>query len=51
MSRALLNAKWDVLDARLADEAAERALLPEAPSEEEIARVAVEMTGEADGGG
>src|SRR6185436_2424688 len=45
VSRALLNAKWALTDARIADEVRKRGSLPEGDlSEDEIARIAVEMT-------
>lgn len=45
VSRALLNAKWDLADARIAKEIRERGTLPEGDlSEDEIARIAVELT-------
>jgi len=53
VSRALLNAKWDLTDARIADEVRKRGSLPDGDlSEDEIARIAVAMTvgAEADGG-
>lgn len=46
VSRALLNARWEITDARAARAVRERGSLPTAAlSEEEIARIAVEMTG------
>ena len=45
VSRALLNAKWELIDARLIAEVRERGSLPEGDlSEDEIARIAVAMT-------
>src|SRR5688500_18914859 len=42
VSRALLNAKWALTDARLLDEVRKRGTLPEGElSEDEIARIAV----------
>lgn len=44
VTRALLNARWELVDARVLREARERGTLPEGDlSEEEIARTAVEM--------
>lgn len=52
VSRALLNAKWEVVDARILREARERGTLPEGDlSEEEIAQIAVEMASERDAEG
>ncbi|HKP76638.1 MAG TPA: hypothetical protein VJT67_14005 [Longimicrobiaceae bacterium] len=48
VSRALLNAKWDLLDTRVAEEVRARGLLPDGDlSEEEIGRIAVEITDRA----
>ena len=45
VSRALLNAKWELTDARIATEVRRRGTLPEGDlTEEEIARIAVEAT-------
>lgn len=46
VSRALLNARWEITDARVARAVQEHGSLPtEDLSEKEIARIAVEMTG------
>lgn len=46
VSRALLNARWEITDARVAREVRERGSLPAGDlSEEEIARIAVVVTG------
>lgn len=51
IERALLNAKWESTDARIAAEVRRRGTLPEGElTEEEIARIAVEMTVEGVGG-
>jgi hypothetical protein len=51
VSRALLNAKWELTDARIAAEVNRRGSLPVGDlTEEEIARIAVEMTGEGTAG-
>lgn len=48
VSRALLNAKWDLTSVRLRAEARARGSLPEGDlSEDEIARIAIEMTKDA----
>ena len=45
VSRALLNAKWEITSARLVEEARERGTLAGgALSEDEIARIAVDLT-------
>ena len=45
VTRALLNARWDLLDSRIAVHVRERGSLPDrALSEEEMARIAIEMT-------
>jgi hypothetical protein len=50
VSRALLNAKWALTDARIADEVRKRGSLPEGDlSEDEIARIAVAMTADTAG--
>ena len=52
VSRALLNAKWALTDARIADEVRKRGSLPEGDlSEDEIARIAVAMTANSVGAG
>jgi hypothetical protein len=46
VSRALLNARWEITDAQVARAVREHGSLPAGDlSEEEIARIAVEMTG------
>jgi len=51
VSRALLNAKWELTDARIAAEVARRGTLPARNlTEEEIAGIALEMSGEAGAG-
>ncbi|MFL5384374.1 MAG: hypothetical protein ACJ8GN_17775 [Longimicrobiaceae bacterium] len=51
VSRALLSAKWELTDARIAAEVSRRGSLPVGDlTEEEIARIAVEMTGEGTAG-
>jgi len=51
VSRALLNAKWELTDARIAAEVARRGTLPSHDlTEEEIAGIALEMSGEAGAG-
>jgi hypothetical protein len=50
VSRALLNAKWELTDARIAAEVAARGSLPEGDlSEDEIAAIAVAMTADTAG--
>ena len=52
VSRALLNAKWALTDARIADEVRKRGSLPEGDlSEDEIAHLAVAMTADSAGTG
>lgn len=47
VTRAFLNARWELVDARVLREARERGTLPEGDlSEEDIARIAVEMASE-----
>ena len=47
-SRALLNAKWELTATRIAAEVARRGTLAEGDlTEEEIARIAVEITADA----
>ena len=49
VSRALLNAKWDLLDTRIAEEVRSRGSLPAGDlTEDEIARIAVEITDRAE---
>jgi hypothetical protein len=43
MSRALLNARWELATRRVTAEAAERGELPDEATEDEIAALAVEM--------
>lgn len=48
-SRACLNARWELTDARIAQAVREHGFLPaEDLSEEEIASIAVEMTGRSE---
>lgn len=50
ISGALLNAKWEMADARIAAEVRRRGTLPEGDlTEEEITRIAVEMTAQESG--
>ena len=52
VSRALLNAKWEITDVRVAREIRERGTLQERDlSEDEIARLAVELTSGRDAEG
>ena len=52
VTRSLLNAKWELADARLAMRVRERGGLPQGElTEEGIARLAVEATGRTDAGG